>query len=222
MVRFRHRQRVEGLLEVTYMREVERRYIRRYDPRPARTEERGHYVVQVRRNKEAIRAARRRLGWRVYVTNAPPEILSLSQAVWAYRGTPRIDRHFSRLKGHPFGIRPLFMQREDHAREMIRLLSLALRVLTVVEHVARKSLQAAGEPLKVLYASNPNRETARPTTERLLKAFRGITLSIVRLPEQMIYHVTPLSALQRRILELLGLSFSIYEDLALLVEVIPP
>ncbi len=215
-------QRVEGLLEVTYTREVERRHIRRYGPRPARTEERGRYVVQVRRNEEAIREARRRLGWRVYVTNAPPETLSLSQAVWAYRGTPRIDRNFSRLKGHPLGIRPLYVQREDHARGMVRLLSLALRVLTVVEHVVRKGLQAAGEPLKGLYAGNPNRETARPTTERLLKAFRGITLSIVRLPEQTICHVTPLSTLQRRILELLGLSASIYEDLALLVELIPP
>ena len=176
------------------------------------------YVVQVRRNEDAIRAARRRLGWRVYVTNAP----SLSQAVWAYRGTPRIDRNFSRLKGDLLGIRPLYVQREDHACGMVRLLSLALRVLTVVEHVVRNGLQVAGETLKGLYAGNPNRETARPTTERLLKAFRGITLSIVRLPAQPICHVTPLSALQRRILELLGLSASIYQDLALLVEPILP
>ena len=133
-----------------------------------------------------------------------------------------IETRFSRLKGHPLGIRPLYVQREDHARGMVHLLSLALRVLTVVEHVVRKGLQAAGETLKGLYAGNPNRETARPTTERLLKAFRGITLSIVRLPEQTICHVTPLSALQRRILELLGLSASIYQDLALLVEPILP
>ena len=139
------------MLKVTYTREVERRHIRRYGPRPARTEERGRYVVQVRRNEDAIRAARRRLGWRVYVTNAP----SLSQAVWAYRGTPRIDRNFSRLKGDPLGIRPLYVQHEDHARGMVRLLSLALRVLTVVEHVVRNSLQVAGETLKGLYAGNP-------------------------------------------------------------------
>ena len=214
--------RVEGLLEVTYQKEVERRALRRYGDRPARVEERIRYVVHVRRKGEAIRAARRRMGWRLYATNAPAEVLSLTQAVWAYRGAPRIERNFSRLKGRPLGIRPLYVQREDHAKGMVRLLSLALRVLTLVEHVARGALQSAGEKLKGLYAGNPQRETARPTTERLLKAFRGITLSVVRLPERTIRHVTPLSELQRRILELLELPASIYEDLALPVNPIPP
>ena len=216
------RRRVEGLLEVTYEREVERRHIRKYGARPARTEERVRYVVHVRRNEEAIREVRRRLGWRLYVTNAPAETLSLTQAVWAYRGAPQVERNFSRLKGRPLGIRPLYVQREDHAQGMVRLLSLALRVLTLVEYVVRQALQATGETLRGLYAGNPKRETARPTTERLLKAFRGITLSLVQLPERTIRHVTPLSETQRRILELLGLPASIYEDLALSVDPIPP
>jgi hypothetical protein len=45
---------------------------------------------------------------------------------------------------------------------MVRLLSLALRVLTLVEHVVREALEAAGESLQGLYAGNPKRETARP------------------------------------------------------------
>jgi transposase len=105
---------------------------------------------------------------------------------------------------------------------MVRLLSLALRVLTLVEYVARDRLQAAGEALEGLYAGNPRRQTARPTTERLLKAFKGVTLTVVRLPEQTIRHVTPLSDSQRRILTLLGLPCSIYETLAVSVNPIPP
>ncbi|HFD40529.1 MAG TPA: hypothetical protein ENJ31_11865 [Anaerolineae bacterium] len=88
------------------------------------------------------------------------------------------------------GLRPLYVRREDHAKGMVRLLSLALRVVTVVEYVVREALQTAGESLKGLYAGNPKRETARPTTERLLKAFRGLTLSIVRLPDRAVRHVT--------------------------------
>jgi len=76
--------------------------------------------------------------------------------------------------------------------------------------------------LSGLYAGNPKRRTARPTTERLLKAFRGITLTIVQLPEQMIRHITPLSELQRRILAFLGLSAATYENLALPAHSIPP
>jgi len=216
------KRRVEGLLEITYEHQVERRHLRKYGPRPARTEERVRYVVHVRRNQEAITAATRSLGWRLCATDAPAEELSLTQAVWVYRGAPRIERNFSRLKGRPLGLRPLCVQREDHAQGMVRLLSLALRVLTLVEHVVRRALLPAGETLKGLYAGNPQRETACPSTERLLKAFRGITLSIVRLPKQTIRHVTPLSALQQRILELLGFPASIYEDLALPVDPVPP
>jgi len=214
--------RVQGLLAVDYIPQVARRTVRKYRDRPARTEERVRYVVQVRRHRAAIAATRRLLGWRLYVTNAPRDILSLKEAVWAYRGAPRIERDFQRLKGHPLGIRPLYVQREDHARGMVRLLSLALRILTVVEHGVRQRLQAAGETLTNLYAGNPKRRTAHPTTERLLKAFRGITLTVVHLPDQTIRHVTPLSQLQQRILALLGLSASIYEDLALPVTSIPP
>jgi transposase len=105
---------------------------------------------------------------------------------------------------------------------MVRLLSLALRVLTVVEHVVRRQLQVAGQTLSGLYAGNPKRQTARPTTERLLKAFRGITLTIVQLPEQVIRHVTPLSELQRHILDLLGLPISVYENLTSSGRPIPP
>lgn len=216
------KHRVEGLLEVSYIQEVEGRHIRKYRDRPARTEERERYVVQVGRNQEAIAATRRLLGWRLYASNAPAEELLLTKAVWAYRGAPRIERDFQRFKGRPLGIRPLYVQREDHAKGMVRLLSLALRVLTLVEHVVREGLQAAGETLRGLYAGNPKRETARPTTERLLKAFRGITLTVVHLPDQTIRHVTPLSQLQRRILALLGPSASIYENLALLSDPIPP
>jgi transposase len=207
--------RVVGLLDVTYTREVEKRSIRKYGDRPARTEEYVRYVGQVQRNQQAIAEAGRIMGWRLYVANAPVEKLSLSRAVSVFRGASRIERNFARLKGRPLGIRPLYVWREDHARGMVRLLSLALRVLTLIEHVVRKALQSAGETLSGLYAGNPKRQTARPTTERLLKAFRGIYLNVVHLPNQTIRHVTPLSALQRRILVLLGLSPSTYESLEL-------
>ena len=110
---------------------------------------------------------------------------------------------------------PLYVQRDDHAKGMVRLLSLALRVLTLVEHVTRENLKQTKEVLTGLYAGLPKRETIRPTAERLLRAFQGITLTVVRLPGQTIHHITPLTDLQRRILGLLGLSSSIYEDLAL-------
>lgn len=216
------KHRVAGLLEVQYRRELERRTIRSYRDRPTRTEEQVRYVVQVERDRSAIADVRRLMGWRLYTTNAPKEMLLLATAIRTYRQAPSIERNFRRLKGRPLGIRPLYVRREDHAKGMARLLTLALRVLTMVEHVVRRSLQAAGEALQGLYAGNPKRTTARPTTERLLRAFRGTTLTTVVLPDQVIRHVTPLSDLQNHILTLLQLPVSIYKDLILPNEPIPP
>ncbi len=167
----------------------------------------------MQRNQQAIYEVRRAMGWRLYATNAPVEKLSLSKAVNVFRGGPSIERNFARLKGRALGISPLYVQREDHVCGMVRLLTLALRVLTLEEHVARKELKSAGETLSGLYSGNPKRQTARPTTERLLKAFDSIYLSVVQLPNQAIRHVTPLSELQKRILALLGIKPAIYEGL---------
>ncbi len=205
--------RVEGLMTVSYIREEKRRRIRKYKDRPARIEKSIRYVVQVQRNQQAIYEVRCAMGWRLYATNAPVEKLSFSRAVNVFRGGPSIERNFARLKGRALGISPLYVQREDHVCGMVRLLSLALRALTLVEHVVRKELKSAGEALSGLYAGNPKRQTARPTTERLLKAFGNIYLSVVHLPNQAIRHVTPLSELQKRILVLLGIEPAIYEGL---------
>jgi len=62
--------------------------------------------------------------------------------------------------------------------------------------------------------NNPNKGIYNPTTERLLKTFDKVTWTIVHLPDQTIRHITPLTSVQTRILELLGLSTTVYTRLA--------
>jgi hypothetical protein len=57
---------------------------------------------------------------------------------------------------------------------------MALRVLTLVECVGRRQWAAAGATLAGLSAGNPQRETDRPTAERLLAAFEDIPLTLVK------------------------------------------
>ncbi len=90
------------------------------------------------------------------------------------------------------------------------LLGIALRVLTLTEFVVRRDLAATGEKLKGLYPGNPNRATDRPTAERLLNAFDNLALYRHETDTEVGYEVTPLSSLQRRILQALGLPESIY------------
>jgi transposase len=100
----------------------------------------------------------------------------------------------------------MYVQRDDHATGLIRLVSIALRVLTLLEVVGRRQLALEEVKMAGLYAGNPKRETARPTAERFLEACGEITLTVIELPQQTLRHVTPLSAIQLRILEILGFS----------------
>lgn len=104
-----------------------------------------------------------------------------------------MERHFSRLKGRLLGLAPLSVQRDDHRVGLVRLLPL-------VEGVVRQRLSELQEELAGLVAGNPKRRTSQPTTERLLEAFREVTLTIVRAP----------GFTQHQVLTLFGFSLAIY------------
>jgi transposase len=106
------------------------------------------------------------------------------------------------------------VKRDDQVVGMTHLLSVALRVLTLMEFVVRRSLQQPGATLAGLYKDNPRRVTATPTAERLLQACVPITCTQVQLPDQLVRHVTPLTPVQEQILRLLGLPADLYAALA--------
>jgi len=168
----------------------------------------------VTRQETVVEQAKRRLGWRVYVTNAAAEKLSLTQAVLAYRSQYLAERPFARLKGSLLALLPLYVQRDDHAKGLIQLLTLALRLLVILEFVVRRSLAERNETLSGLYDGDPKRRTATPSAELLLKAFEHISLTTLTQAGQIVHQrLTPLSDLQVRILELLDLSPDIYHCL---------
>jgi len=207
--------RVQGLLRLGYQEIVHERPVRRYRDRPATVRIEREVRVTVEVNAAALEEAVRRLGWRVYATNAPAEQLTLTQAVLAYRNEYIIERSFGRLKGKPLSLTPMYLQRDDHATGLIRLLTIGLRVLTLLEFVVRRRLAAEGSQLAGLYAGNPKRATARPTAELLLEAFQEITLTIFQEADQTRRHLTPLTELQQRILELLDFPLTTYTRLCM-------
>ncbi|MCX6028570.1 MAG: IS1634 family transposase [Chloroflexi bacterium] len=213
-------QAVTGLLTYAYERQEQRqtKYLGRGrggPDRPYRTLVTVRYqITAVSRQADAMAAQQATLGWRAYVTNAPAPQLTLADAVLTYRDEWLIERGFHRLKGTPLSLDPLFVKRDDQVIGLTNLLSIAVRLLTLLEFVVRRQLKQNQEHLVGLIANNPKKGMDNPTTERLLKAFDDITLTIVQLPGQIIRHVTPLSALQIRILELLGLSPGVYTRLA--------
>jgi transposase len=213
-------QALVGLLTYVYERQEQRqtkyRGRGRAGPdRPQRVIVTVRYqITAVSRQAAAIAAEQATLGWRAYGTNAPATQLTLADAVLTYRDEWLIERGFHRLKGVPLSLDPLFVKRDDQVIGLINLLSIAVRLLTLLEFVVRRQLKQHQEQLVGLIENNPKKGIHNPTTERLLKTFADVTLTIVRSPGQVIRHVTPLSALQIRILELLGLPPGVYTQLA--------
>jgi transposase len=207
--------RVSGLVQLTYTETRQEKVRRRYGARPAvvQVETTVHLTTHI--DEAAVQETVKRLGWRVYATNQPAAELSLVQAVLAYREEYLVEHGFGRLKGRMLSLSPVYLQEDRRVTGLIRLLTLALRVLTLLEWQVRRRLAAQQEKLAGLYAGNPKRATARPTAEALLEAFKYVTLTVIQMGDQVIRHLTPLSELQQRILALLDLPLDIYTKLTI-------
>ena len=177
----------------------------RQNPKPAIKS--IQFRLQFQRQPKAISQAEQLTGWRIYVTNVVIEQLSLSQAVIYYRDQWQLEHSFHRFKRGQLPALPIYLSNEYRIIGLMFLLTIALRFLTLIEFQVRRKLQIQQDEIAGLYAGNPKRKTPRPTAEKLLAAFSGITL----------YHhrdgtteITPLNHLQRRILALMNLPETIY------------
>src|SRR5712692_1731747 len=205
--------RVDGLLRVTIEEQVEERWVRAYGNRSAGVRVERALSVRAEVDASAVQEAIRWLGWRVYATNQPKVVLPLEQAVLAYREEYLVERGFGRLKGKPLSLSPMYIQSDQRATGLVRLLSIGLRVLTLLEFSVRQCLADTKATVAGLYAGNPKRTTNRPTAEALLGAFQGIHLSEVSIGQQLHRHVSPLSEVQQHLLALWDLSPELYDQL---------
>lgn len=203
------REGVEGLLSYTAQALMTTRQVRAYRDRPARQETDVFFEIDVRREESWIEEKKREMGWQVYGTNR--QTLTLAQVVWAYRGQYRIEDDWSRLKGRPLGLTPMYLQDEERMQGLVYLLSVALRLLTLLEWLVRERLRHEGTNLQGIYAGQPGRKTNRPSAELLLRAMKTISVSVVEINGQTHALLSPLTDVQIRLLELWGLPPDLYE-----------
>jgi transposase len=206
------REGVEGLLSYTVRAVLTTRPKRAYKDRPAREETDVSFVIEVQREERLIQDKKREMGWQVYGTNGLARVLA--EVVWAYRGQYRIENDWSRLKGRSLGLTPLYLQDEGRMQGLVYLLSLALRVLTLVEWGVRERLRQEGSKLQGIYAGQPGRQTARPSAELLLGALQTISVSVVEVKGRTYALLSPLTEVQQRLLGLWDLPPDLYENVA--------
>src|SRR5467141_267240 len=213
-------QRVDRLLRVAWEKQVEQttQYVGRgrgSASRPKRVIQKTRYhITRITRQEDKIADLRQRFGWKAFVTNAEQKRLSLEDAVLCYRNEYRVERVFNRLKSWVH-IAPLFVKLNDQIEGLTYLLTLGVRVLTVTEFVLRRSLEQDQVTLPGLHPENKHKRTDKPTAERLLKAFSGVSLTIIKhaAGEDIMRRLTPLSAVQEAIVQRLGLGTNLYRQL---------
>ena len=212
--------RVDGLLRVTWEKQVEQKtqYVGRGRGSVSREkrviQKTRYHITHIARQEDKIADLRQRFGWKAFVTNAGPKRLSLQDAVLCYRHEYRVERIFNRLKSRVH-IAPLVVKLNEQIEGLTDLLTLGVRVLTVTEFVLRRSLEKDQARLPSLHPENKQKMTDKPTAERILKAFSGISLTIIKnaTGEEILRRLTPLSGLQEDILQRLGLGAALYRQL---------
>jgi transposase len=206
------REGVGGLLAYTAQAQLTTRRVRAYRDRPARRESEVSFAMEVCRNEGLIEQRKRQMGWQVYATNALA--LVLAQVVWAYRGQYRVEDDWSRLKGRPLGLTPMYLTDEQRMQGLVYLLSLALRLLTLLEWQVRQRLRKEGAKLQGVYAGQPGRKTDRPSAELLLASMKTVSVSLIEVNGQIHALLSPLSEVQKRLLVLWDLPPDLYEKVA--------
>jgi hypothetical protein len=221
---------IEGLLSVVVQKEEKE--TKKYS-KPGRPGEAAqarvavevrYRITQVRRNAEQIERRQKRMGWRALAVNAPEERLTLAGGVLTYREGGGLERPFHQIKDKPLGIRPLFVKLPEQVVGLTRLLLIALRVLTLIEIVLRAKLASGGEKLDGLHEGQKDKKEGKPTAKRLLRAVAGLemTLSLIEMGEEQWWYLPALPPLLVRVLELLGLSTSLYTSLTNPCPRLPP
>jgi transposase len=208
-----NKHKVEGCFCFTGEEQTTKYQVRAYKQRPAETRTEYEVTLRYERDEPAIQQLTWLFGWRIYGTNQPAADFSLEKLVCAYRDEYLVERNFGRLKGKSLALTPMYLQDDNRATGLIRLLSIGLRTLTLLEHVVRENLTKFGQKIAGVYAGNPKRETATPKAETILRVFRNIYLTTIQTAGQTHQHITPLNDLQKQILALSDLPANLYDML---------
>lgn len=200
--------KLQSLLQIEYRREEKKTLQKATRKRETYILVETSITVHSTLNQDALDKYVRNLGWRVYACNDPA--LSIEEAVLAYRQEYLIEHGFARYKGKALGLTPIYLSSTTRIKGLVRLLSIGLRILCLLEFSVRETLQQKQEKLSGIYKGNPKRATIRPTAEVMLNVFRGISLVVLTINGVKYLEITPLTPVQNKILAFLGFSPTCY------------
>jgi transposase len=195
---------LEGFFELTCSETKELIKVQKHKMREPETRELITLQLDVKRNEANIEKHRQQVGWQVYGTNVPVDVITASDLVKCYRDEYRIEHLFDTWINKSGSFLPLFLKKERRVKGLIRLISIAIRYSVLIQHKVRACLATKGESISGLFAGNKRRSTTNPTTPMILRAFRDISVAWVDIDDIHLVQMTTLNTVQQKLLECLG------------------
>lgn len=134
--------------------------------------------------------------------------LKTAETLSIYKEQYQPAQRFKWLKGSGI-LAPVLLKKPKRIEAFFFVIGLVLQLCTLLEREATRPVKESGEPVMGL---KPNHlPEYRPKTETMVNAFSHINVTEVVLanyPAEIV--MTPLTPLQKRLLQLLGLDESIY------------
>lgn len=183
----------------------------KYGNKPERTIVSTLFHVTPHVEESAYLKAKELFGWRVYATNKSAEDLSFENVVLSYRDQFIIEHEFHRLKGVCLSLTPIYIQKDNRIDGLVKFLTIALRVLGLLEIPLHNSIKKRGTSLDGLFEYNSKKSLDKPKAERVLEFFNEIHLSTVKVGKKIYYTITGLSDKHREILALMNIGIVVYE-----------
>ena len=140
--------------------------------------------IEVEVNKQNVLNAELIFGWRIYATNAPSNRLLTKDILPRYREEYRIEQQFHKLLTKTTNLLPLYLKNENRIEALLRLLTLALQFVAIIQYEVREALEEQEEVLTDLIPGNKNRKVYKPTAELMLNRFSTINAVWIQLPNK--------------------------------------
>ena len=171
------------------------------------------YVIKVERNEDEVNQKKNKCGWRPMVTNTSKEKLSFQAAIETYRAEWTLERCFRISKKSHLGISPLYLRKDKRLKGITRLLSIGVRIITLLEYHICKNLKETEETILGLDVAHPNKAIKTPTAQSIFKKFcrEKIMLSRVIVNGKIYWGITQMSETVRKVLIHLKIPLEVYE-----------
>jgi transposase len=177
------------------------------DHTPYRRVVRKRFDLRFEVNRQELVDAARTDGFFPLVTN--DDALTPEAVYQAYKRQPRLEKRFSQFKSQ-FHVAPVFLKNGGRIEALLCLYFFALLVESLIEREIRNAMSASRIESLPLYPEG--RASKRPCARRLFDIFDNVYRHVLtsRGPQEAqserrdVFH-TELSALQRNVLEFLGL-----------------